>query len=239
MNRLFPTAGANGRLGRPAPIEADEDSFYKEILCHLSLLFGARSNTTSASSTSTATTSTSTPSPSSSVTQATAPPSATPSTSASSASNNPSGTSSTTTNIATGGGVASPSVIGSQQTTSTTTASPGTSSTPGSGSVVSSLFSSSANELVSRHVSLCRNALGIFSTLARSIVSERLSSSTWDMFLRLLMGIAEQLLKGPTGIKSLGNELETQILRVLFDVWYDYQSPSSLLINHMTQLWHK
>jgi RALGAPB N-terminal domain/Rap/ran-GAP len=69
-----------------------------------------------------------------------------------------------------------------------------------------------------QHASLCRKALFLYRK-ASGAHSTEFSTSTWALLLKVLLGIADVLLEGPSIGSSLGNTLESELLDVVFDAW--------------------
>lgn len=66
------------------------------------------------------------------------------------------------------------------------------------------------------HLNLCRRALDMFATLGRERGAQ-LSRTTWDRFLRLMLGLADNLLHGSRSILAPG--LSAQLYRVLIELF--------------------
>ncbi|ORX50508.1 hypothetical protein DM01DRAFT_1375846 [Hesseltinella vesiculosa] len=76
--------------------------------------------------------------------------------------------------------------------------------------------------LVQRHIDLCKRALAVITTAGRTLA---LSSETWALLLKVMLGVTDYLLKEPTGessvngVKNMSDELCLPLLRVLFELW--------------------
>ncbi|KAI8096897.1 uncharacterized protein BX664DRAFT_275281 [Halteromyces radiatus] len=76
--------------------------------------------------------------------------------------------------------------------------------------------------LVQRHIDLCNRILTVISTAGRTL---DLSSDTWTVLLKVMLGITDSLLKEPSGetpipgVKNISDELCEPLLRVLFELW--------------------
>jgi hypothetical protein len=95
------------------------------------------------------------------------------------------------------------------------------------------LFQSrSGDSSVDRHASLCSSALNIFLAVARA-VGATLSTETWEVFLKLMLGIVDSLFLSPQAPSLLGNKLCNQALRVLFECWLSAQTFNPNMWNHL------
>ncbi|CAO3593387.1 unnamed protein product [Absidia cylindrospora] len=76
--------------------------------------------------------------------------------------------------------------------------------------------------LVQRHIDLCKKTLLVICSAGRKI---ELSSETWTVLLKVILGISDSLLKEPSGetpipgVKNISDELCEPLLRVLFELW--------------------
>lgn len=70
---------------------------------------------------------------------------------------------------------------------------------------------------------LCKRALNIYHALGRE--SSALDEETWEIFLKLLLGIADSLLSLPESEEGLTKRLCSHVLKVLFELWL-YSSTS-------------
>eukprot|EP00027_Filamoeba_sp_ATCC50430_P016176 CAMPEP_0168565960 /NCGR_PEP_ID=MMETSP0413-20121227/14148_1 /TAXON_ID=136452 /ORGANISM="Filamoeba nolandi, Strain NC-AS-23-1" /LENGTH=87 /DNA_ID=CAMNT_0008597915 /DNA_START=1 /DNA_END=261 /DNA_ORIENTATION=- len=73
---------------------------------------------------------------------------------------------------------------------------------------------------IERHIKLCLKALGIFQSIGRDAAfRSALTPTSWDIILKLLMGICDHLLtnKYNSSEDALGNALSPQALKVFFE----------------------
>jgi len=80
------------------------------------------------------------------------------------------------------------------------------------------LFASRSDAVVERHMQLCNSVLDIFLAVGR-VLEKKLSEETWEVFLKLLIGIADSLFISPKDPSLLGLKLCNQVLKVLFECW--------------------
>ncbi|KAI8067251.1 hypothetical protein BDF21DRAFT_111951 [Thamnidium elegans] len=77
-------------------------------------------------------------------------------------------------------------------------------------------------QLVQRHVELCKKTLKIFAMAGRTL---KLSTETWAVLLKVMLGVTDYLLKEPTGetsnlgVMNMADELCDNLLQVLFELW--------------------
>lgn len=77
-------------------------------------------------------------------------------------------------------------------------------------------------QLVQRHIELCKKTLKVFAMAGRTL---KLSSETWAVLLKVILGITDYLLKEPAGetsnlgVKNMADELCDNLLQVLFELW--------------------
>lgn len=75
-------------------------------------------------------------------------------------------------------------------------------------------------QLVQRHIELCKKTLKVFAMAGRTL---KLSEESWAVFLKVILGITDYLLKEPTGdnsslgVMSMGDELCDSLLQVRLD----------------------
>lgn len=96
----------------------------------------------------------------------------------------------------------------------------GAAATSASASAQSSTMSAGADmvsSLVQRHIELCKKTLTILAMAGRTL---ELSTETWTVLLKVVLGIADSLLKEPvgewgmTGVPNMSDELCEHLLRV-------------------------
>ena len=80
------------------------------------------------------------------------------------------------------------------------------------------LFASRSDAVVDRHIQLCNSVLDIFLGVGR-VLEKKLSEATWEVFLKLLIGIADSLFLSPKEPSLLGLKLCNQVLKVIFECW--------------------
>ncbi|KAG0179411.1 phosphatidylinositol-3,5-bisphosphate 5-phosphatase [Apophysomyces sp. BC1021] len=96
--------------------------------------------------------------------------------------------------------------------------SPTTPSTQNTTNVIKETLS----QLTQRHIELCKRTLTVLATAGRNL---DLSAESWSVLLKVVLGIADSLLKEPTGdtaipgVLNMGDELCDHLLRVLFELW--------------------
>eukprot|EP01094_Clydonella_sp_ATCC50884_P025433 TRINITY_DN6675_c0_g1_i2.p1 TRINITY_DN6675_c0_g1~~TRINITY_DN6675_c0_g1_i2.p1 ORF type:complete len:1132 (+),score=283.51 TRINITY_DN6675_c0_g1_i2:142-3537(+) len=69
-----------------------------------------------------------------------------------------------------------------------------------------------------KHISLCNEVLLVWQEMARKM-GQTLMDDTWDLFIRVILGTADSLLKLPEGESSLADEMTPNLLSVLFEIW--------------------
>ncbi|RCI01761.1 hypothetical protein CU098_005512 [Rhizopus stolonifer] len=78
------------------------------------------------------------------------------------------------------------------------------------------------SQLVQRHIELCKKSLRVFAMAGRTL---KMSTDTWSVLLKVMLGITDYLLKEPTGesstmgVMNMGDELCDSLLQVLFELW--------------------
>ncbi|KAI7897175.1 uncharacterized protein EV154DRAFT_364 [Mucor mucedo] len=78
------------------------------------------------------------------------------------------------------------------------------------------------SQLVQRHIELCKKALKVLAMAGRTLV---LSTETWAVLLKVMLGVTDYLLKEPTGessnlgVMNMADELCDSLLQVLFELW--------------------
>ena len=87
----------------------------------------------------------------------------------------------------------------------------------------SQLFAFRSELVVERHAQLCSSVLGIYQSICR-VMMKKLSSETWEVMLKLLVGIADSLFLPTRDGSLLGHKLCNQMLHVLFDCWLQAQT---------------
>jgi len=85
------------------------------------------------------------------------------------------------------------------------------------------LFRYRTDPLVQQHADLCSRVLHIFVTIGR-MQAAQLDQETWEVFLRLMIGIADSLFSAPSTAQALGRQLCQQTLSVLFELWLHSQT---------------
>jgi len=84
------------------------------------------------------------------------------------------------------------------------------------------LFEARANQkdMIERHAQMCSTVLDIFASIGRN-VGPSLSVETWEVFLKLLIGITDSILHPEASEvqKPFQTKLCSQVLRVLFELW--------------------
>eukprot|EP01135_Chromosphaera_perkinsii_P004404 Nk52_evm7s280 gene=Nk52_evmTU7s280 len=71
---------------------------------------------------------------------------------------------------------------------------------------------------VGKHVELCRRTLQIIQSVARGCAHD-FSSKTWEVLLKILLGICDSLLSRPCATEDMADQLCPELLNVLFDLW--------------------
>ncbi|KAI8384823.1 uncharacterized protein BYT42DRAFT_563753 [Radiomyces spectabilis] len=98
----------------------------------------------------------------------------------------------------------------------------GSSTSPSLQNNASNLLKETLSHLVLRHIELCKKTLNVFATAGRTL---DMTPETWTVLLKIMLGIADVLLKEPMGdtpmpgVLNMGDELCDHLLRVLFELW--------------------
>ena len=94
------------------------------------------------------------------------------------------------------------------------------------------MFEARANtkEGLEKHAQLCSTVLDIFVNIGRKI-GHILSVETWEIFLKLLIGITDLILRtdAPQSQEPLQRKLCSQLLKVLFELWLLSRTRNPLL----------
>ncbi|KAI8341566.1 hypothetical protein BD560DRAFT_412168 [Blakeslea trispora] len=100
---------------------------------------------------------------------------------------------------------------------------PGVSSTTnGSSGTPHTTLKETLAQLVQRHVDLCKKSLRVYATAGRTL---QMSTDTWAVLLKVMLGITDYLLKEPAGdtsnlgVMNMADELCDSLLQVLFELW--------------------
>eukprot|EP01100_Stratorugosa_tubuloviscum_P015429 TRINITY_DN8902_c0_g1_i1.p1 TRINITY_DN8902_c0_g1~~TRINITY_DN8902_c0_g1_i1.p1 ORF type:complete len:1255 (+),score=606.97 TRINITY_DN8902_c0_g1_i1:98-3862(+) len=72
--------------------------------------------------------------------------------------------------------------------------------------------------ILEKHVALCSKMLDIYSNIGRQL-ARTLTLETWEVFLKILIGICDCLLQQAINEDALGRKLCQQLLKVIFDLW--------------------
>jgi len=98
------------------------------------------------------------------------------------------------------------------------------------------LFELRSEAVVEVHSRLCSTVLGIFQKIAKqaSAKAMTLSEETWEVILRLLIGMGDYLFLSPHDPSPLGQRLCNQMLRVLFECWLVAETFRPLMWNYLT-----
>ncbi|KAF7730162.1 hypothetical protein EC973_002770 [Apophysomyces ossiformis] len=85
-----------------------------------------------------------------------------------------------------------------------------------------SVIKETLSQLTQRHIELCKRTLTVLATAGRNL---ELSVESWSVLLKIMLGIADSVLKDPSGdtaipgVLNMGDELCDHLLRVLFELW--------------------
>lgn len=101
-------------------------------------------------------------------------------------------------------------------------ANPSINNTNNSNSNAQTVIKETLSQLVQRHIELCKKTLKVFAMAGRTL---KLSTETWAVLLKVMLGITDYLLKEPTGetsnlgVMNMADELCDNLLQVLFELW--------------------
>jgi hypothetical protein len=95
-------------------------------------------------------------------------------------------------------------------------------------SLIFALRKNSDRDLVEKHSKLCSKVLHIFLALGRE-QGKLLSTETWEIWLKLLMGMVDSVFRVQPGEEVLGNLLASQILKVHTIVFSILRNPRPYL----------
>lgn len=88
-------------------------------------------------------------------------------------------------------------------------------STPNSNNTQSTAIKETLAQLVQRHIELCKKTLKVFAMAGRTL---KLSTETWAVLLKVMLGITDYLLKEPvaeqSGVMNMADELCDNLLQV-------------------------
>lgn len=85
------------------------------------------------------------------------------------------------------------------------------------------LFKYRSDSVVERHAQLCSTVLNIVLLITKAY-AQTLTDETWDVLLKLLIGITDSLFLAPRDPSLLGQKLCNQTLKVLFECWLTAQT---------------
>ncbi|KAI8143751.1 hypothetical protein BJV82DRAFT_609285 [Fennellomyces sp. T-0311] len=98
----------------------------------------------------------------------------------------------------------------------------GAPTTASTGSQGAAAIKETLSQLIHRHIELCKKTLTVLAMAGRTL---EMSVETWTVLLKVVLGIADFLLKEPvgdamiSGVPNMGDELCEHLLRVLFELW--------------------
>ena len=95
--------------------------------------------------------------------------------------------------------------------------------------------SPSASEGDAQHGKLCLRVLDIFSRIG-SQLADRLTRDTWEVLLKIVLGISDSLLKLPEDPHHLADELTPKLLEVLVQLFLTSRTDNNRMWDHLTNL---